>query len=54
MGKSVTVPYQESATVCDGDRQDDPSIIDIHVFLVIIPFGCTYMNSSISAGVFLK
>jgi hypothetical protein len=30
------------------------SIIDIHVFLVIIPFGCTNMNSSILAGVFLK
>jgi hypothetical protein len=30
------------------------SIIDIHVFLVIIPFSCTYMNASISVGVFLK
>ncbi len=30
------------------------SIIDIHVFLVIIPFGCIYMNSSNSASIFLK
>ncbi len=28
------------------------SIIDIHVFLVIIPFGCIKMNSSILAGLF--
>jgi hypothetical protein len=27
-------------------------IIDIHVFLVIIPFGCIYMNSSNSSGLF--
>ncbi len=29
------------------------SIIDIHVFLVVIQFGCIYMKSSNSSGLFL-
>jgi hypothetical protein len=30
------------------------SIIDLHVFLVVIPFGCIHMNSSNLLDLFLK